>query len=215
MNETWWQTGTKRPGDVASAVVHMIGGGLALSGLPFLALACARRASTALWVGFAVYAAGILFCFAISAVYHLARRRRDRPGLEALDAGATFCLAAASWTPFCLTSLAGTLGWTILGLLWGLGAIGFLSTLFLKAKPRDLALGLYYLAFALLLPLLGPVHARLGETAWPWLILAGFLFTSGLFFRSRDTMPYHHGIWHAFMVCASTCQYFAVLSIAL
>ena len=199
-----------RTGEIASAVVSIIGGSLAIVGLAFMAAILAGRAGATLWAGYSVYAFGILYCFVLSAVFHFMDGPRAKRVLSVLDDSGSFLLVAASWTILCLTSLRGPVGWTTFGLLWGLGTLGFLASLFIRGKTRDIAIAVYYLGFTVLLPLIGPVKALLGEASFPWLLLAGLLYAIGVLFRSRDSMPYQHSIWHSFVLAASICHFFAI-----
>ena len=49
------------------------------------------------------------------------RRKLDHPSIQLLIAG--------SCTPFCLVKLRGPWGWSLLGAVWGLAAIGALQEL--------------------------------------------------------------------------------------
>lgn len=205
--------GARKPGEVASAVMSIVGAGIAIIGISFLATILSRGATPPEWVGFSVYAVGILYCFVLSAVFHFLEGPRAKRILEALDDSGSFLLVASSWTFICLTSLRGAAGWIVFGLLWGLGILGFLLSLFLKGRTRDVVIPVYYLGFTVVLPLLGPVRALLGEETYPWLLLAGLLFAVGTLFRSRESMPYQHTIWHSFVLAASICHFFAILAI--
>jgi hemolysin III len=205
--------GVRKPGDVASAVVSIVGASLAIIGSAFLAVDLAAGSTAEEWIGFSIYVFGLLYCLVLSAVFHFIEGPRARRVLEVLDDSGSFLLVASSWTIICLTSLRGPAGWIVFGLLWGLGTLGFLASLFVKGRTRDVAITAYYLGFTVILPLLGPIQGLLGEGSYPWLLLAGLLYAVGLLFRSRETMPYQHTIWHSFVIAASICHFFGVLAI--
>ena len=205
--------GVRKPGDVASAVVSIVGASLAIIGSVFLAADLAAGSTAEEWIGFSIYVFGLLYCLVLSSVFHFLEGPRARRVLEVLDDSGSFLLVAASWTIICLTSLEGGAGWIVFGLLWGLGTLGFLASLFIKGKTRDLAITTYYLGFTVILPLLGPIQGLLGDACYPWLLLAGLLYAVGLLFRSRESMPYQHTIWHSFVIAASICHFFAILAV--
>ena len=207
------ERGARKPGDVASAVVSIVGAGLAVIGSVFLAVDLAAGSTAEEWVGFSIYVFGLLYCLVLSSVFHFLEGPGARRVLEVLDDSGSFLLVAASWTIVCLTSLAGAAGWIVFGLLWGLGVLGFLLSLFGKGRTRDVAITAYYLGFTVILPLLGPIQGLLGDASYPWLLLAGLLYAVGLLFRSRGSMPYQHTIWHSFVIAASICHFFAILAI--
>ena len=205
-------TGRKQ-GDVAAAVIHIVGGALAAAGLPVLVVGAAAERAAALVVGFSLYGASLLYYFAISTLSHFLEAPGARRVFATLDEAGDFFLIAGSWTPLCLTVFKGPLGWALFGVLWGLALFDFLVALLYTSRAKNLVLAAYYLGVTLILPLVAPFRGLLGEILFAWLVLAGLLYAAGLLFRSRDEMPYHHGIWHAFTLAASICHFFGLLSL--
>lgn len=205
----------RRPGDTAAAVVHITGAAFALAAVPILLVRSADSRKGNLIVGFALYGASLLYYFVISAVAHLLKSESGRRVLGTLDMAGSYFLIAGSWTPLCLSVFRGPSGWLLLGLLWGFAILDFLASIFYIGRLKDLALGIYYLAFTLVVPLVEPFHSLLGPLVFAWLILAGSLYALGLLFEARDNMPYHHSIWHSFTLVASICHFFGLLGLVL
>ena len=44
-----------------------------------------------------------------------------------------------------------------------------------------------------------------------WLVIGGLSYTLGVIFYSAKRMPYHHPIWHLFVLGGSICQYLGIL----
>jgi hemolysin III len=206
--------GEHRPGDIAAGIVQIVGGTLALVGLPFLYGRLAIHPSPLKVVVFSLYGACILYFFVIAALAHLLARPVARKVFGRLDDAGSLFIIAGSSTPICLLSFPGALGWIVLTALWGFAILDFLLTLFYFGRLKDLGLAAYYIVFTLVLPLIQPFRGFIAEAVEPWLLLAGLLFSSGLIFRSREGMPYHHAIWHVFMLAALVVQFFAVGALA-
>ncbi len=200
-------------GDVAAAVVHIVGASLAAAGIPILVIRAAVRGATGLVVGFSLYGASVLYYFVISSLYHFLDAPRARRVFSALDEAGNFFLIAGSWTPLCFSVFRGALGWTLFGIIWGLAIFDFVVALIYIGRAKDLVLAAYYLGITLILPLLEPFRSLLGELVFGWVALAGLVFATGLVFRARDAMPYHHAIWHAFTLSACVCHFFALLAL--
>jgi hemolysin III len=205
----------RRPGDTAAAVVHITGAAFALAAVPILLVRAADSRRGDLIVGFSLYGASLLYYFVISAVAHLLKSEAGRRVLGTLDMAGSFFLIAGSWTPLCLSVFKGPSGWLLFGLLWGFAIMNFLASIFYIGRLKDLVLGLYYIAFTLVVPLIEPFRSLLSPLVFAWLILAGSLYTLGLIFEARDTMPYHHSIWHSFTLVASICHFFGLLGLVL
>ena len=43
------------------------------------------------------------------------------------------------------------------------------------------------------------------------LVLGGILYTSGMIFYGWRRLPYHHAVWHLFVLTGSVLHFFAVL----
>jgi hemolysin III len=121
-------------------------------------------------------------------------------------------LIAGSHTPFCLVTLRGPWGWSLLGIVWGLAVLGGLQELRSRNGARILSLLIYLLmgwvAVAALVPLL---HA-LGPAGFAWLVAGGLFYTIGIVFYALDTRLTHaHGAWHLFVLAGSANHYYAIL----
>ena len=44
-----------------------------------------------------------------------------------------------------------------------------------------------------------------------WLLLGGMLYTLGCLFYLWKRLPYHHPIWHLFVLAGSLCHFFCIL----
>ncbi len=203
----------RKPGDIAAGTVHIIGAAFALAVAPILIVKAASSRRADIIVGASIYAASLLYYFVISAVAHLLKYEKARRVLGTLDLAGSYFLIAGSWTPLCFSVLKGPEGWVLFGLLWGFAICAFLASLFYIGRLKDLVLNAYYVFFTFIIPLLPLCHDRMNDALFAWILLAGALYCFGLSFRSRDTMPYQHSIWHSFTVAASICHFFGVLSL--
>jgi hemolysin III len=51
------------------------------------------------------------------------------------------------------------------------------------------------------------------EGVW-LLVIGGFLYTGGTVFYLWKSLPYHHAVWHLFVLAGSVCHWFAVFRYA-
>jgi hemolysin III len=56
-----------------------------------------------------------------------------------------------------------------------------------------------------------PIYERLAFEGIFWLVLGGMLYTIGSIFYVWRRIPYHHAIWHLFVLAGSTAHFVAVL----
>ena len=44
-----------------------------------------------------------------------------------------------------------------------------------------------------------------------WLLAGGVAYTFGIVFYLWKRLPFHHAIWHLFVLAGSLCQFFAIM----
>ena len=198
-------------GEKFNAVTHLIGAVLALAGAVFLVVIAAIGGDPWKVVGIAVYGTTLVSLYSFSGLYH-SLRGRPKNVLRKLDHQSIYLLIAGSYTPFCLVTLRGPWGWSLLGIVWGLAVLGGLQELRPTNGPRILSVGIYlamgWVAIAAWVPLL----QALGPAGFAWLAAGGLFYTIGIVFFALDTRLAHaHGVWHLFVLAGSACHYVAIL----
>lgn len=159
-------------------------------------------------VGVLIYGVTLTLLYSFSVLYH-SLRGRAKNILRELDHHSIYLLIAGSYTPFCLVTLRGPWGWSLLGVVWGLAVLGSLQELRPKSGARILSVVIYVaMGWAALVPL---VHA-LGPAGFAWVAAGGLFYTIGIVFYALDTRLIHaHGVWHLFVIAGSTAHYVAIL----
>ena len=198
-------------GEKFNAVTHLVGAVLALAGAVFLVVIAAIGGDPWKVVGIAVYGTTLVSLYSLSGLYH-SLRGRPKNVLRKLDHQSIYLLIAGSYTPFCLVTLRGPWGWSLLGIVWGLAVLGGLQEFRPRNGPRILSVGIYvamgWAAIAAWVPLL----QALGPAGFAWLAAGGLFYTVGIVFFALDTRLVHaHGVWHLFVLAGSACHYVAIL----
>jgi hemolysin III len=195
-------------GERFNGLSHLAGALLAGAGASFLLATRALDAWQA--TGIAIYGATLLFLFLVSTLYHSARGR-PKAVLRKLDHCAIYLLIAGTYTPFALVTLRGAWGWSLLGVAWGLAALGIVQELLLGKGARVGSLALYLAMGWMGLVAIGPLAAALGASGLAWLLAGGALYTGGVVFYVLDERFRHfHGIWHLFVLAGSSSHFVAV-----
>lgn len=165
-------------------------------------------------VACSVFAASLVLLYAASTLYHVLPTSRAKHILRIIDHVAIYLLIAGSYTPFTLGVLRGAWGWTLLGLVWGLAAVGVLYKTLLGFRfPRASTL-LYLVMGWLAVVAIGPLAQALPGAGLTLLLVGGLCYTGGVALFVRDHLPYRHALWHLCVVAGSTCHYAAILHYA-
>jgi hemolysin III len=131
--------------------------------------------------------------------------------LQRLDHAAIFLLIAGTYTPFTLVSLRGGWGWLIFALVWGLAAMGIALEAAIPHRTRRLSVALYLAMGWLVLIAVEPLVHAVHPTGLLLLLLGGAAYTLGVVFYAWRRLPYHHAVWHVFVMAGSACHFSCVL----
>ena len=198
-------------GEKFNALTHLVGAVLALSGSVVLIVLAALDGDPWKVVSFSIYGLTLVLLYSLSAAYH-SLRGRAKNILRKLDHHSIYLLIAGSYTPFCLVTLRGPWGWSLLGIVWGLAALGILQERRPKSRTRMLSMLIYVVMGWMALVALVPLLQTLGPAGFAWVAAGGLFYTIGLVFYKLDTRLTHaHGIWHLFVIVGSISHYIAIL----
>ena len=186
------------------------------AGVLIIALASSPRAR----VGAAVYAAGLIALFGVSAAYHLGpwsptwRRRMQR-----LDHLTIFVMIAGSYTPLCLLVLRGWVAVATLVTAWAGAVLGGVLAWSEGRRGATLRSGLYIALGWFALAATPQLVRHLTPVELVLIAVGGVLFTVGAIFlatRWPDPFPRvfgYHEVWHTFVVAAVVCHLVAIGSV--
>ncbi len=198
-------------GEKFNALTHLVGAMLALAGSIVLIVLAALDGDPWKLGSVSIYGVTLVLLYSFSAAYH-SLRGRAKNILRRLDHHSIYLLIAGSYTPFCLVTLRGPWGWSLLAVVWGLAALGTLQELRPKRGARTLSLVIYIVMGWVALVALVPLLQALGPAGFAWVVAGGLLYTTGIVFFVLDTRLTHaHGIWHLFVIAGSAAHYVAIL----
>ncbi len=197
--------------ELASSVIHGIGILLSIAGLAVLVAFAVLHGSALAIVACAVFGTSLVFLYTASTLYHAIPLASARPTLRTLDHIAIYVLIAGTYTPFTLLAMPGWWGWGLFAAVWMLALVGSALELGLLKHYHHLAVWLYvgmgWIGMVAFQPL--SAHLQTGGTAL--LIAGGLAYTLGVPFYLWRRLPYHHALWHVFVLTGSVLHFLAVL----
>ncbi|MCD6475626.1 MAG: hemolysin III family protein [Anaerolineaceae bacterium] len=198
---------------LANSITHGVGVGLSISGIVLLIIRAINLGTKWHLVSYIIFGTSLTFLYLASTVYHSFTKQPWKAFFQRVDHAAIFFLIAGTYTPFLLTKLRNGWGWSIFGFIWGLSIIGLILKLGFKEKFEKppillyLAMGWFgVIVFYQTMDLL-----RLQSVLF--LLLGGIFYSVGVIFYRWRTLPYHHAIWHLFVLCGSISHYFSVMQL--
>jgi hemolysin III len=202
--------GASRGEEIANSLTHGLGAVLAVAGLVVLAFSASRHGTARTVAGCVVFGATLVFLYASSTLYHAVANARAKAVLRVLDHSAIFLLIAGTYTPFTLVSLRGPWGWSLFGVVWGLALAGITLRLALRRRPTALFVTLYLAMGWCVVVAAKPLLAAVAPGGIALLVAGGLAYSVGVVFYVWRR-PYHHAVWHGFVLAGSAFHYAAVL----
>jgi hemolysin III len=197
--------------EIANSVTHGVGLALSIAGLAVLATLAGLRGDPWSIVGVSIFGTTLVLLYLASTLYHAIPCPRSKRVLRVLDHSAIYLLIAGTYTPFTLVTLRGAWGWVLFGLVWGMAVLGIITTSAAMDRLKVVSMVLYIAMGWLIAIAAKPLIGSLSPGGLALVISGGAVYTSGLIFYAWRRLPYHHTIWHLFVLIGSLLHFFAVL----
>jgi hemolysin III len=200
------------PGEeLANSITHGVGVVLAVGALGILTAFATLFGDAWCIVGCSIFGATLIILYTASTLYHSIPIPRVKTLFRVFDHAAIFLLIAGTYTPFMLVNLRGPWGWSLFGVVWGIALIGVIFQVSLLRRWPIASVGLYVGMGFLAVVAIKPLLAALTPAGLSLLIAGGIAYVLGLAFYGWRRLPYHHAVWHLFVLAGSTFHFFAVL----
>lgn len=200
--------------ELLNAVTHGVGAVLALAALLGM-LWIYNDGGTWHVVSCAVYGGSLVLLYLASTLYHSFTNEKLKSVFKFVDHAAIYILIAGNYTPFTLIPLHGSFGWTIFGVVWTLAAIGVIFQIFCVKRFKVFATICYLLMGWFAVVMIQPLMETLPMAAIYWMIAGGLFYTVGAVFYLMKRIPYHHAIWHLFVLAGSAAHFVAIVAFVL
>ncbi|WP_042170812.1 PAQR family membrane homeostasis protein TrhA [Paenibacillus gorillae] len=203
-------TYTKRE-EIANAVTHGIGAALSVAALVLLIVFAAWKGTAFHVVSFTIYGSAMLLLYAASTLVHSFPEGKAKRVFQSLDHSCIYVFIAGTYTPILLHIVQGTLGWVLFGIVWGCAIVGVVFKSFFASKFLFTSTIVYIAMGWLIVFAWKPLTDHLAPGGLQLLITGGLLYTFGTIFYMWRGFPYHHAVWHLFVLGGSIVHFFAIL----
>ncbi|HVC84896.1 MAG TPA: hemolysin III family protein [Solirubrobacteraceae bacterium] len=173
-------------------------------------------------VAAAIYAAAVSALLGTSTLYHrIDWRPAARRWMRRLDRSMIYVLIAASYTPFALLALHGTLATVVLALVWAGAFGGVLLQLVWPDHPKWVAVVVSVTLGWVVVITLTQLPGAIGWGAIGALAVSGALYTTGAVVYARERpnprpgVFGYHEVFHALVLAAAAIHYAVVAFVVL
>jgi len=190
---------------------HGLGVLLSIAGMTLILIRASQNNDAWQVLSGLIYGCSLIALYLSSTIYHALPQGKRKVLLRRVDHAIIYVMIAGSYTPITLTSLRDDYGWLVFSSVWLLAVAGLYLELVAKKSYRKVAIALYLGMGWLILLAIKPLSANFPSNGITLLVAGGLFYSVGVLFYLRKSMPYHHLIWHLFVMAGSVLHYLAYL----
>lgn len=200
--------------EIFNSVTHGVGAGLAVAATVLLIVRAVLYAPVdgrGFYVtSFAIFGASLVVLYLMSTLYHALTPYGAKKVFAIFDHSSIYLLIAGTYTPFCLTTLRGSVGWVLFGIIWGLAVAGMTFYAIFGSRMRILSAITYVLMGWLVVFAFKPMVQNLNPLSLKLVLAGGVAYTVGCIFYALKKIKWMHCIWHIFVMFGSILHFFSV-----
>ena len=199
--------------EIANSITHGLGLGLSVAALTFLVIYATQEGDPWKIIAFSIYGASLTILYLCSTLYHSLTHSRIKAIFRRLDHAAIYLLIAGTYTPIILISLRTTWVIWMLPIVWIMAITGIYIKIFYIHRYERLSLAFYIIMGWMALIAFKPLLNSIPIESFFWIILGGIAYTAGIIFYTWHRLPFHHTIWHGFVLAGSFSHFMGMLYI--
>lgn len=200
-----------RKEEVANAVTHGIGAALSIAALVILIVFASLKGTPWHVVSFTIYGVSMLLLYISSTLVHGFRDGKAKDLFEIFDHSAIYLFIAGTYTPLMLIVVKGVLGWSIFGIVWGIAILGCAFKAYFVKRFLFMSTIFYILMGWLIVVAWEPLTTNMASGGIILLAIGGLMYTLGTIFYVWRGFPFHHAVWHLFVLAGSILHFFMIL----
>ena len=201
-----------------NGLTHLFGAILSFIGLLAMVIKVSMTSAAPLSiVAVIIFGVSMILLYSASATYHMVIARDHVIAfLRRIDHSMIYVLIAGTYTPFCLISMNGAMGWILFIIISSLALIGVLYKLIWFQMPRWVSTVLYIAMGWLVVFFISPLSEVLTVNGIILLVSGGVLYTIGgvIYGAKPKFLEFKHlgfhEIFHIFILLGSFCHFLCV-----
>jgi len=202
--------GYTRNEEFANAATHSLGIALGVVGLVLMVIKGVELENYTFLVSGVIFCISMILLYTSSTLYHVFKNPKKKRIMKIADHACIYILIAGSYTPFTLVAMKGVWGWSIFGAVWGMAIIGVIFKFFYAGQFRVVSTLIYLLMGWFIVIAGNEFYEAISSESLIWTVIGGLSYTLGTGFYLAKKLPYHHAIWHSFVLFGSLSHLIAV-----
>lgn len=200
--------------EIANAITHGVGVVFSISALTLLIVFASMEGSVTSIVSYTIYGITMLLLYVSSTLLHSLREGKVKNVLEILDHSSIYLFIAGTYTPILLNVIGGNVGLYLLITLWLIAGGGIVFKLFFVKRFLYTSTILYIVMGWIVVFAWQPLVTNFHDMGVLLLVVGGLLYTIGAIFYMFRWFPFHHMVWHIFVLAGTVVHFLAILLFA-
>ena len=200
-------------------ISHIVGGAVGVAALVLGIVVSAIHHNGYGLAGSIVYGISMIVLYTMSSVYHGLREGTAKRVMQVLDHCTIYLLIAGTYTPILLSAMRPidpAASWILLGVVWGLAALGITLTAIDLKKYAVFSMICYLGIGWCIVFKIGLLIQAVGWGGFWLILMGGVCYTVGaVLYGMGRTKKYMHSVFHLFVVAGSVLHLLAILLYAL
>ena len=199
--------------EITNSITHGIGVLLSIAALVLTIIISSIHHNIIGIISSIVYGTTMILMYLISCLYHsMSPNIKAKRVFRIIDHCDIYLYIAGCYTPFCISLIGGSIGWTLFGLVWGCAIIGVLLNAINLEKNKKISLILYLVMGWMVLISIKPLINNLPINGLLLLLAGGIIYTIGaIIYKIGSKKRYFHSVFHVFVLIGSILQFFSIL----
>lgn len=197
--------------DIANSVSHGIAALIVAILNVYLIYRASVSGSVVAVVTFAIYGYTLFLMFLMSCLYHGIRHYTTRDVFKRLDHSFIFLLILATYCPIVFVGLKTTLAYELFAVLTVVTILGVIFKVFFADRFKVLSTIIFIIMGWTAILLIPQILTTLSTQFMFYLVLGGVFYTVGAIIYALAKFPYHHFVWHLFVMAGAFAHYYAIL----
>ncbi len=199
--------------EIANSITHGIGFGLSVAGLTLLVIYASFTGDPWRIVAFSIYGTTLALLYLVSTLYHSITHTEVKSIFRRLDHSAIYLLIAGTYTPIILITLRDSWVLFMLPIVWIMALFGILIKVKHFHNSQKISL-LFYIGMGwMALIAAKPLYENIPIQSFIWIVVGGLAYSIGVIFYIWEKLPFHHTIWHGFVMAGSFFHFIGMLYI--
>jgi hemolysin III len=197
--------------EILNSLTHGFGLLISIAGLVLLIVFSSIYGDLKHIISCTIFGITLVLLYTSSTLYHSFKKPNLKHVFKICDHSCIYILIAGTYTPFLLVTLQGTIGWSMLVLVWALTLIGISLKIFFVHRFKVISTIAYILMGWIIIFAIKPLFETLPAGGLALLICGGLTYTLGTIFYSWKKLPFNHAIWHLFVLGGSICHFCSIM----